>query len=266
MSDTRPETTTHIGIVAGTAEGAALCYRTLCHEAEKFMGRHAHPEITIHTFSLRSYFEFIDRGDWTGVADLLSQSANKLARAGANLIICPNNTLHRAYELVRSPVPWLHIAATVATEAARRGFHRVGLLGTRAVMEDSMYSRHLHQRGIELIIPPADERDSIQHIIRHELIAGRFTSRSRDVLHAVISRFRTSGCDAVILGCTELPLIISPESAPLPLLDSTRLLARAALEQMGAGQAFDDDNPTPRHRSPAGVTSGRLHLVSSDHS
>lgn len=260
------EATPHIGIVAGTAEGAALCYRTLCHEAERFMGRHAHPEITIHTFSLRSYFDLIDGDDWPGVADLLSRSANKLAHAGADFIICPNNTLHRAYDLVQSPVPWLHIAATVAAEAARRGFHRVGLLGTRAVMEDSMYSRHLNKEGIELIIPLADERDNIQRIIRHELIAGRFTSHTRNVLRAVINRFRTSGCDAVILGCTELPLIVSSEGSPLPLLDSTRLLARAALEQVECRQTPDDHIETSEHRNMVGMATGRFHLVSSDHS
>jgi len=266
MTHVSPETPPHIGIVAGTAEGAALCYRTLCHEAETFMGRYAHPEITIHTFSLRSYFDFIDRDDWNGVAGLLSRSANKLAQAGAGLIICPNNTLHRAYDLVRPPVPWLHIAATVAAEAVRRGFHRVGLLGTRAVMKDPMYSRYLREGGIEQIIPRADERDSIQRIIRHELIPGRFTTRSRNFLHAVISRFRTSGCDAVILGCTELPLIVSSESSPLPLLDSTRLLARAALEQAVDSRTIGDDIETPRRRTVAGIITDRLQLVSSDNS
>jgi len=261
-----PETTPHIGIVAGTAEGAALCYRTLCHESETFMGRYAHPEITIHTFSLRSYFDLMDRNDWAGVADLMSRSANKLASAGADFIICPNNTLHRAYDLVRSPVPWLHIAATVAAEAARLGFQRVGLLGTRAVMEDSMYSLHFRKRSIELIIPLAHERENIQRIIRHELVAGRFTSHSRIFLHAVITRFRTSGCDAVILGCTELPLIIVSEGIPLPLLDSTRLLARAALEQVERSRFSGEGIATPRHRDTVGITTDRLQLVSSDHS
>lgn len=247
----------HIGIVAGTAEGAALCYRTLCHEAEEFMGRNAHPEITLHTFSLRSYLDFIERDDWTAVADLLSHSASKLARTGADLIICPNNTLHRAYDLVRSPIPWLHIASVVSKEAARRGFHRVGLLATRAIMEDSMYSHHLRRWGIEQVIPRADERDSIQHIIRDELIAGRVTTRSRHFLHAVISRFRTSGCDAVILGCTELPLIISQDHSPLPLLDSTRLLARAALEQRDESLVAVDDTGTQRFRPDINIPIGQ---------
>lgn len=254
------ETTSHIGIVAGTAEGAALCYRTLCHEAEEFMGRHAHPEITLHTFSLQSYFDLIDHDDWTGVARLLSQSASKLAQAGADLIICPNNTLHRAYDLFQSPVPWLHIAAVVSEEAAHRGFHRLGLLGTRAVMEDSMYSRYLGEWGIEQVIPPAHDRLNIQHIIRHELIPGRLTARSRNFLLAIVSRFRRSGCDAVILGCTELPLILSGENSPLALLDSTQLLARAALKLVAGHLPPTAHVPVPGH-PPVGITNTHTQLV-----
>jgi len=227
---THSETTSHIGIVAGTAEGAALCYRTLCHEAEELMGAHAHPEITLHTFPLRAYLHAIDKDDWPGVAALMSRSAAKLAQAGAQLIICPNNTLHRAYDHVQSPVPWLHIAAVAAAEAARRGFHRVGVLGTRAVMEGSLYVRQLGERSIDHVIPAEQDRARIQDIILRELIAGRFTHSSRAYLYKVVRRLHTSGCDAVILGCTELPLLLSEAHAALPLLDSTRLLARAALQ------------------------------------
>ncbi|BFU96463.1 MAG: Aspartate racemase [Nitrospira sp.] len=229
MTDSPLAKTPHIGIVAGTAEGAALCYRTLCHEAEEFMGHHAHPEITLHTFSLRSYFDLIDRDDWPGVADLLSQSASKLALAGADLIICPNNTLHRAYDLIRSPVPWLHIAAAVSEDAAGRTFRRVGLLGTQTVMEGTVYLPHLVKRGIELVIPDTHARVRIQHIIRTELIGGYINPRSRTYLREVIAELSARGAEAVILGCTELPLILSDELSPIPLLDSTRLLARSAL-------------------------------------
>jgi aspartate racemase len=260
MTHAPVETTPHIGIVAGTAEGAALCYRTLCHEAEEFMGRYAHPEITLHTFSLQSYFDLIDHDDWTGVARLLSQSANKLAQAGADLIICPNNTLHRAYDLLQSPVPWLHIAAVVAEEAAHRGFHRLGLLGTRAVMEDSMYSRYLGEWGIEQVIPPTHDRLDIQHIIRRELIPGRLTSRSRDFLLAIVNRLRQSGCDAVILGCTELPLIISEEHSPLALLDSTQLLARAALK-LAVGHSSPAAHVRVPERQPVGITNTHTQLA-----
>ena len=106
----------HIGIVAGTADGAALCYRTLCHEADHRIGQHAHPEITMHALPLEAYLASIDAGDWSGVAALMSRSTSVLAHAGAELIICPNNTLHCAFDLVISPVPWLHIASAVEAE------------------------------------------------------------------------------------------------------------------------------------------------------
>lgn len=196
------------------------------------MGQDAHPEITLHTFSLRSYVDLIDRDDWQGVAELLSQSASKLALTGAELIVCPNNTLHRAYDLVRSPVPWLHIAAVVSEEAAGRGFRRVGLLGTRTVMEGPVYLPHLVKQRIEPMIPDAQARIRIQHIIRTELIGGHVTSGSRLYLQGVVAKMAAAGVEAVILGCTELPLALPQELSALPLLDSTRLLARSALRRM----------------------------------
>jgi len=235
----------HIGIVAGTAEGAALCYRTLCREAEALMGRYTHPEITMHTFPLRAYLNAIDQDDWAGVAALLSQSSDRLAQAGADLVICPNNTLHRAFDMVDSPVPWLHIAHAVAREAAVRGFRRVGILGTHAVMEGSIYSPKLQRLGIESLIPEAADRIRIQHIIRTELIAGRFTPKSRLYMQKIISGMAAQGAAAVILGCTELPLLLSEDQSAVPLLDSTRLLARAALQRALASRRNLED----QHRS-----------------
>jgi aspartate racemase len=220
----------HIGIVAGTAEGAALCYRTLCQEAERVMGRrYAHPEVTLHSFSLHWYLDAIDRDDWAGVADLMSQSASRLAQAGAGFIICPNNTLHKPFELVESPVPWLHIANPVVKEIAQHGWRRVGILGTQIVMEGSIYSRELAQLDIGVVIPKGSDRIRIQHIIRAELIAGRFTVESRLFLQKVIAEMAADGAEAVILGCTELPLLMAGYQTAVSLLDSTRLLARAAL-------------------------------------
>ena len=219
----------HIGIVAGTAEGAALCYRTICREAERFLGPHAHPEITMHTFSLGTYLEFIEADRWVDVADLLSQSSAKLARAGAEFIICPNNTLHRVFDAVRSPIPWLHVAEVVAAEAFQKGSRRVGLLGTRSVMEGSVYRHALEHVGITLEVPDTQDQVRIHDIILTELIRGDLVAASRRQLYAVIGRLRERSCDAVILGCTELPLMVIPEWSELPLLDSTRLLAQAAI-------------------------------------
>ena len=219
----------HIGIVAGTADGAALCYRTLCHEADRGNGRHAHPEITMHALPLESYLASIDAGDWSGVAALMSRSASVLAHAGAELIICPNNTLHCAFDLVISPIPWLHIASAVQTEASRRNYQRVGLIGTQPVMEGPVYQPVFEKEGIEVVLPPISDRIELDRIIRTELIRGHYTPGTRAYVRSIISTMAAIGVEAVILGCTELPLLLSDQPSSLPLLDSTRLLATTAL-------------------------------------
>ena len=184
----------HIGIVAGTSEGAALCYQTLCLEAESVMGRrYAHPEVTLHSFSLHRYLDAIDQDDWAGVAALLSQSASKLAQAGADVIICPNNTLHKAFRLVESPIPWVHIARPVVREIERRRWRRVGILGTQTVMEGSVYSDSLGRSSIDIIAPAQDERARIQHIIRHELVAGIRTVKSALFVRKVLAEMAFNG-------------------------------------------------------------------------
>lgn len=229
MTDDLIERAHHVGIVAGTSEGAALCYRTLCRKADEVIGHNMHPEVTLHGLPLRLYLDAIDLDDWARVAGLMSHSAAKLVRAGADVIVCPNNTLHKAFDLVESSIPWLHIAEPVVKEIARRGWRRVGILGTQIVMEGSIYSPRLKQSGINAVIPRKDARVRIQHIIRAELIAGLFTTQSRRFLQKVIAEMSADGVEAVILGCTELPLLLSDEQAALPLLNSTSLLAQAAL-------------------------------------
>ncbi|MBX3328103.1 MAG: amino acid racemase [Nitrospira sp.] len=228
--DNRVERIPHIGIVAGTADGAALCYRTLCQEAEGLMGhRYAHPEVTLHSFSLHRYLDTIDRDDWAGVAALMSQSAAKLVRAGADVIVCPNNTLHKALSLVESTVPWVHIAIPVVREVVARGWRRVGILGTQTVMKGSVYAEQLHRANIGVIVPDQDDRSRLHHIIRNELIVSALTINSTLFVQRVIADMGLKGAEAVILGCTELPLLMSNYQTAIPLLDSTRLLAQAAL-------------------------------------
>jgi aspartate racemase len=231
MDNHRSIATQHIGIVAGTAEGAALCYREICRDAGTFLGAHVHPEVTMHTFPLHLYLHAIQQEDWNTVASLMSKSAEKLALAGADFIVCPNNTLHQAFDRIDSPIPWLHIVDVVATETARRGFHRVGLLGTRVVMEGSLYPRKLRQVGIDHVIPDEHDRAGLQDVILNELVAGEMSNKSRSYVYNIIERLYKRGCDAVILACTELPLLIVTEESVLPLLDSTRLLAQAALRR-----------------------------------
>jgi aspartate racemase len=223
----------HIGIVACSAEGAALCYRTIAIEGFHVMGEHDHPEVTMNSIPMARHMEHIRRGDWAGVADLMLQSARKLAAAGADFAICPDNTIHQALEMVlpSSPIPWLHIAEVVAEEARHHGFERVGVLGTRYLMEGPVYPKALGEYGIEWRIPPPEDREIIDRTIFEELVNAVFTEEARAMFDRVMSSFRAQGCDAAALACTEIPLIVRPETAPLPTLDSTRLLARAALRR-----------------------------------
>ena len=223
----------HIGIVACSAEGAALCYRTICAEAPAIMGRHTHPEISMHTHPLGLYMECIYRDDWAGVADLMVSSASKLMACGADFLLTPDNTIHRAFPLVaeRTPLPWLHIVREVAEEARRRGFKRLAITGTRYTMEGPVYPEILQTHGIEYRIPTPLDRGRINTIIFDELVNGIFRSESLGVFQGIIERMKAEGCDAVVLGCTEIPLLVTPETSSLPILDSTRLLARAALRR-----------------------------------
>lgn len=221
----------HIGIVGCSAEGAALCYRTLCQEGAQFLGQHAHPEISMHTPSLAGYLHCINRGDWPGVGELMLASANKLALSGADFLICPDNTIHQALPLIeaRSPLPWLHIAEVVATEAARRGFRRIGITGTRWLVESDIYPDKLMAHGLHCLRPHPEEREEINRIIMDELVRGVFKPEAVAYFQRLMERMKGEGCDAVVLGCTEIPLIMNDANSPLPTLDSTRLLARAAL-------------------------------------
>lgn len=228
----------HIGIVACSAEGAALCYRTICTEALGQMGEHMHPEITMHTHPLREYMTYISSGNWGKVAKLMLSSAHKLAGAGADFAICPDNTIHQAFELVvrESPIPWLHIAEAVAHEAKVHKFGRLAITGTSYLMTGPVYPEKLNELKILYEIPDKDDRDKIDQVIFMELTNGIFLEQSRLYFNEVIQKLKERGCDAVVLGCTEIPLLVNPEDCPLPTLDSTRLLARAALKE-----ALDED-------------------------
>jgi aspartate racemase len=222
-----------IGIVAGSSEGAALCYRTICLEAAAFMGEHNHPEITMSSVPLAEHLRHIQADDWEGLAEVLVASARKLAQAGAEFAICPDNTYHQAFKYVvqSSPIPWIHIASPVAEESHRLGYLRLGILGSKYLAEGPVYPEVLEGFGIESEIPDEPDRVKIHDIILNELVKGKFLEESRLYLNNVSEKLRSRGCDAVVLGCTEIPLIVRPDDCPLPTLDSTRLLARAALKR-----------------------------------
>jgi aspartate racemase len=179
----------------------------------------------------------VDADDWAGVAELMLASADKVAKAGADFLICPDNTIHQCFDLVehRSPRPWLHIAREVAKEAKQRGYKRLAVLGTRYLMEGPVYREALKAAGVDYRVPGAEQRARVNQIIFDELVNGQFLPRSLAYYVEVIRAMKDEGCDAVVLGCTEIPLLVTPESSPLPTLDSTRLLARAAVRKAVEG-------------------------------
>jgi len=230
-----PKRYKHIGIVAVSAPGAALCYQTICTEFEKITGnRYEHPEVSMHSFSFKDYMDRIESGDWNGVADLLVASSEKLAAIGADFAICPDNTVHIAFDEVvrRSPIPWMHIAEEVAKEARERGFNKLVILGTKFLMESNVYPSMLKKYGIGWTIPGSQQRRVINDIIFNELVYGVVKPESRIKLVGIINDLvEMEGGDAVVLGCTELPLILDDNVSPIPVLDSTRILARRALTE-----------------------------------
>jgi aspartate racemase len=223
----------HIGIVACSAEGAALCYQAICREALQIVGKNDHPRVTMDSIPLASWMPFFDVGDYHGVARLMLDSAHLLAQAGADFAICPDNSAHLAWDYVQAetPIRWLHIAHAVGAEAHKLGYRRVGVLGTRFTMDGPVYAETLSGFGIETMMPKADDFETIDRIIFSELVDGVFTDASRQAYNHVIAHLQERGCDAVALACTEIPLMMRPEESPLPMLDSTRLLASAALHE-----------------------------------
>jgi len=222
----------HLGILAHSAEGAALSFQTFCREGFTHLGPHAHPDVTLDLIPLSRSMPHWESGNYRAVRDILHESLNRLAAAGAEFFICPDNTAHLALELPGPalPIPGLHIADVVAQEAARQGYRKVGVLGTRFTMEGTVYTRALPAQGISAAIPDAADRKNVDSIIFEELVNGVFTDASRAAYHRVIENLAADGCDAVALVCTEIPLLVTPDTSPLPVLDSTRLQARAAFE------------------------------------
>jgi aspartate racemase len=199
----------HLGILAHSAEGAALCFRAFCQEGFRELGPHDHPDVTLDCIALARSMAAWDHGDHSSIRATLAVSVERLARAGADFFVCPDNTAHMALERpgAELPLPGLHIAEVVADRAAADGRTRV-------------------------------DRHTINQIIFEELVNGVFTVSSRQEYIRVIERLAQRGCDAVALVCTEIPLLVRPGDSPLPTLDSTRLLARAAFEVAAGRRAL----------------------------
>ncbi len=222
----------HIGILAHSFEGATLCFRTACLEGVKRLGPHMHPEITMTCNAMALVLEAWERGDNEQLRGFFLKDASKLAAAGCDFFVLPDNTAHIAMESEGEPfpLPGLHIGEVVADEAARQGYRKVGILGTKYTMMGPVYPGALGRRGIEWAVPDEPDRRQVDEIIFGELCLGSFTDESRDAYVRIIEKLKAEGCDSVALVCTEIPLLISAEVSSLPILDSTRLLAKAAVE------------------------------------
>ena len=232
----------HVGILAHSFEGAALCYRTMCLEGVARLGPHRHPEITMTGVGMDDLLSAWEGNDLPTLRAAFFEDAEKLAAAGCDFFVCPDNTAHIALESPGDPfpVPALHIGEVVADEASRRGFRKVGILGTRFTMTGPVYPGALGRRGIGWAVPDEADRKTIDDIIFDELCLGIFTDAARDAYVGIIDKLKADGCDAVALVCTEIPLLVTDEVSPLPTLDSTRLLAKAAVDVALGGRAMPD--------------------------
>lgn len=222
----------HLGILAHSVEGAALCFRTFCHEASRLLGAHDHPDVTLDCIAMANSMPAWEAGDFSSIRGTLALSVERLAHAGADFWACPDNTAHLALERPGKELalPGLHIAEVVAARAAADGHKRIGVLGTKFTMDGPIYPRAFADRGIAAEVPEPKDRDLLNTIIFDELVNGVFTKSSRDEYVRVIHQLAAGKCDAVALVCTEIPLLVTPDVSPLPTLDSTRLLARAAFD------------------------------------
>ncbi len=223
----------HIGVVGCSSEGAALCYKTICIESAKILGAHAHPEVSIHTHSLADYVACLNDADIKGVGDLMVSSANKLQQAGADFLICPDNTIHQAFHYAEehSALPWLHIADVVVQEAVEQGYQKIGILGTEWLVNSDVYPASIEKYGLSWQRPSAEQIKPMSQMIMDELVVGEFKPKTINYFKRLISCLKDQGCDSVVLGCTEIPLIINDSNADLPTLDSNRLLALAAIRK-----------------------------------
>lgn len=222
----------HFGVLAHSAEGAALCFTTFCHEGGKRLGPDLHPDVTVDCIAFGHSMNAWDKGDLAFVRNVHAQSVTRLAKAGADFFACADNTSHIAleHEGPDFEIPGLNIGDVVAAEAKRLGMAKVGVLGTRFTMEGPVYKRALAERGIERAIPEPQDRAEIDRVVFEELVRGKFLDASKAFYAGVIEKLAAEGCDGVAMVCTEIPILLNGVETALPTLDSTRLLARAALE------------------------------------
>ena len=222
-----------IGIAAHSAEGAALCFLTAVREGGAKLGPHMHPSIVMSAIPLALSMPGLESGNYDEVAPFLIQGIQMVADAGADFYICPDNTAHIVLEPIAAdlPLPGLHIAEVVCQEIMANGWKRVGLLGTKYTMTGPVYARALEERGLERIVPDETRREQLNTAIFDELCQSIFNAETTQRFVDAIEELKARGAECVILGCTEIPLIVTETNSPLPILDSTRLLARYAVKE-----------------------------------
>ena len=222
-----------IGIVAHSAEGAALCFLTACREGGVRLGPHMHPNIVMSAVPMAPSMQGWETGNHKDVAKFLTQGVELVAKAGADFYVCPDNTAHIVLETIAAdlPLPGLHIAEVVCREITANGWKRVGLLGTKWTMTGPVYARALEQRGLERLTPDEPVREQLNTAIFDELCQSIFNAETTQLFVDAIEDLKARGAECVILGCTEIPLIVTEANSPLPVLDSTRLLAKYAVNE-----------------------------------
>lgn len=243
----------HIGILQYSLEGAQLCYREIAEQAMARLGEHHHPVITMTGLSMHETLLAWDAKDFAFLAPHTAEVVDRLAAAGADFFVMPDNTAHMALERVRQPLalPGLHIAEVVMEEAKRRGYRRLGITGTAWTMQGNVYPDACARHGFDWQVPDVATQAELHRIIMDQLCMGEFLERSIARFVAATEELRAGGCDAVVLGCTEIPLILNESNSALPVLDTTRLLAKAAVELALS------EHPLPRWQGgkPLAITS-----------
>jgi aspartate racemase len=220
-----------VGIVAHSFEGAALCFITACREGAVHLGPHMHPNIVMSALPMALSLPAWEADDYSAVGKFLAEGVQMVADAGADFYVCPDNTAHIVLEQVAGdlPIPGLHIADVVCHELSKSGSKHVGLLGTRWTMTGPVYATALKKRGLERLTPDEATMKSINAAIFDELCLGIFDNGTTDMFLGAIEDLKSRGAECVVLGCTEIPLIVSDENSSLPTFDSTRLLAKYAI-------------------------------------
>ena len=223
-----------IGLIGGMSWESTIPYYRLINEGvkQRLGGLHS-AKLILHSVDFDEIERLQRSGDWDSASALLTRSAQLLETAGAELLVLCTNTMHKVAPAIESAVstPLLHIADATAEAAKLAGIRRVGLLGTRFTMEQDFYvGRLIDRHGLEVLTPTAPERDEVHRIIYDELCLGKILSASRESYRRIMNELARRGAQAVILGCTEISLLVGKEDSPVPLLDTTAIHAQSAVE------------------------------------